>query len=105
MRQGAVVGEEERTFDVGVEAPHRIEPHVTGHEVRDDGASVRIPHRGDVTPGLVEQEVAERLGTRQRRAVDRDEIDRGIGQRREVADDRAVDRDAALGDEALSSPS
>ena len=41
---------------------------------------------------------------RQRGAVDHDDVQGGIGQRRQFAHDRAVDGDTALGDEALSSP-
>ena len=105
MRQGAVVRQEQHAFDVGVETPDRIEPRLLGHELRHDGPPMRIAHGGDVALGLVEEHVAERFAPREDASVDGDDVDVGIGQRRQLADDRAVDGDAAFGDEALSSPS
>src|SRR5947208_1875042 len=83
------------------EAPDRVEPDVIRHEVRDDRSALWVADGRDVAAWLVDEDVVERFGTRQRRAVDRHDIHRGIGQRGQLADHRAVDRDTALGDEAL----
>ena len=105
MRQRAVVRQEQHAFDVGVETPDRIESHVIGNELRDDGPPLGIADGRHVATRFVEEDVAERLGARQRGSVDRDDVEEGIGQRRQLAHHRAVDGDTALGDEALSSPS
>ena len=104
LRERAVVGEEQRALHVGVEPPDRIEARVAGHEVGHHGAPLRIADGGDVSAGFVEEEVAQRFTARQRRAVDGDEVDVGVGQRRQLAGDDPVDRDATVPDEPVSPP-
>ena len=105
VRERAIVGQEQRSFDVGVEPSDRIEPDAVGDEIGDDGPSLGVAHGRDVAARLVQEQIAERFGAGQRPAVDSDEIGPGIGERRQVPDDRAVDGDAAFGDELLSAPS
>lgn len=104
MRERSVVREQQHAFDVGVETADGIEPHVAGHEVGDDGTPLRIAHGGDVAARLVEEQIPERLGARERATVDGDDVDVRIGQRRQLTGHDPVDGDAALGDEALSPP-
>src|SRR5207247_11135434 len=92
-------------FDVPVEAADGIEPRVdVADEVGDDWATARILDRSHVPGGLVQDEVLLGLRARQRTAVDGDDVALGIGQRAELAGHGAVDGDAAVGDEPVSSP-
>jgi len=104
VRQRAVVGQEEHTLDVDVETANGKEPHVSGHQIRDDGPPLRILARADVAGWLVEQQVLPRLGRPHALAVEPHVVDVGIGQRPRLAHDDAVDGDAAVEDEAVSSP-
>jgi len=52
----------------------------------------------------VEEQILSRLGVADGPAVEADVVDVGIGQRPRLMDDDAVDGDAALEDEAISSP-
>jgi hypothetical protein len=102
--QLAVVGEEEGALDVDVEASDGIQPHDGRHEIGDHGAPLGVVARGDVAGGLVEQQVLPRLGGAHGPAVEPDVVDARIGQRPRLADDDAVDGDAAVEDEEVSSP-
>jgi len=105
VRQVTVVGHEQRALDVPVEASNGIEPRVdVAHEIGDDGAAAGIADARDVAGGLVQDQIMPGLRPRQRTAVERDDVALGIGQRTELASDGAVDRDAAFGDEPVSSP-
>jgi len=104
MREGAVVGEEQDALDVDVEAADRKETRIARDEIGDHRAPVGIVARADVTGGLVEQQVLRRLGRAHASAVEPDVVDLQIRQRPRLANDDAVDGDAALEDEAISSP-
>jgi len=104
VSERAVVGQQEHAFDVGVETADRKQPCSARNEIGDDGAPVGIVARADVAGGLVQQQVLPGLGATDRAAVEPDVVDVGIGQRPRLADDDAVDGDAALEDEPISSP-
>src|SRR5204862_4354201 len=64
VRQRAVVREEQRALDVGVETSDRVEPDVIRHEVRDDRSALWVADGRDVAAWLVDEDVVERFGTR-----------------------------------------
>ncbi len=64
VRQGAVVRQQQRAFDVPVEPSDGIQTHVPLHEIGDDRASLGIAQGGHVAAGLVQQHVPRRLGRR-----------------------------------------
>ena len=103
MREGAVVGEHQGALDVHVEPAHREEPRVGPNEVRHHGAAVGVAACGQIAARLVEEDILLGLGRRQRTAVDGDVIAIGVGDGPGLVDDVAVDGDAPLEDEAISS--
>ncbi len=104
VRQRAVIGQEQHTLDVDVEAANGKEARSSGNQIGDDGAPLGIVARADVAGRLVEQQVLPRLSRPHAPAVESHVVDVGIGQRPRLADDDAVDGDAAVEDEAVSSP-
>jgi len=104
VRQRTVVGQEQDALDVDVEAADGKEARSSGNQIGDDGPPLGILARTDVAGRLVEQQILPRLGRPHALAVEPHVIDIGIGQRPRLADDDAVDGDAALEDEAVSSP-
>jgi len=95
-----VVGEEQQALGVVVEPAHRI--HVLAHPVQQvdhRSAALRIGTRRDETSRFVEQDVALALGGRQPSAVDADVVGVGVGLGAHLLHRRAVQRDAAVGDE------
>ena len=105
MRQGAVVGEHERAFDVDVEPTHREEAHTRRHEVGHHGTAIGIAAGGQIAARLVEEHVLLALGRGQRAPIDSDLVAIGVGDSPGLAGNVAVDGDAALEDEAISSSS
>ena len=105
MRERAVVRHQQRALDVPVEATYGIEPRVdVGDELAHHRTPARIADRRDVPGGLVQQQIVLGFRARQRTAVDGDDVALGIGERGQLACDGAVDGDAAVGDEPISSP-
>ena len=104
MRQRAVVGQEEHTLDVDVEAADGKEARVGPHQVRYHRPAIGIAARGQIPAGLVKEDVLLRLRGRQATAVDGDVVAVGVGDGPRLADDVAVDGDTSLEDEAISSP-
>ena len=105
MGERAVVGKDQQALDVHVEPPYRKEPRVGSKELRHHGAAVGVAACGQIAARLVEQDVLLRLGRRQRTAIDGDLIAIGIGNGPRLVDDVAVEGDASIEDEAISSPS
>jgi len=101
--QLAVVGEEQQTLGVEVEAPDRIQlARVGRQEIEDDGPAGRIAPGGDVSARLVEEQVLQRGAPGQRSPVDRDAIVLGIRLRARLEPDGAVDGDASFREQPFS---
>lgn len=80
LGQGAVVGEEEKTFAGVVETADGVNAFgKIAEELHDGGATFGIADRGDVAFGFVHQEIDETLRARERLAVDGDGVGGGIG--------------------------
>ena len=107
----AVVGHEEQAFGEVVEAAHGVEAgqlaveagdlllRSLGEELDDGGAVLRVVEGGDVAAGLVEHEVAVRLGAAEELAVDADVVAGGVVAGAEGGDGGAVDLHAAFEDD------
>src|SRR4051812_19028695 len=105
VREVAVVRDQERSLGVVIEAADRVDALVDAHEVLRDGrTALGIGERGDGRRGLVEQEIDLVLRLGDDAAVHADDIVRGVGFGAELANDRAVQLDAALLDELLRLP-
>src|SRR5262249_61249893 len=77
---------------------------VASPEVGHPGAAVGSAARSQVAARFFEEDVFLRFGPRQGAAIDGDLIAIGVGAGPRLADDVAVDGDASLDDEAISSP-
>ncbi len=53
----AVVGEQQRAFDVGVQPTHRKQAGAAGQQIRHDRPALRITQRGHDAAGLVQENV------------------------------------------------
>jgi hypothetical protein len=74
MREGAIVGEEKKSFCIHVEATHREDAWFDGYQFDDRGATLRIVSRCNDPSRLVQQVVHESGFDTDRHAVDFDLI-------------------------------
>ena len=72
-----------------------------GEQVHDGGATFGIADGGDVTLGLVEEEVDEGLRALQGLAIDANDIAIAVGLGALLGDDGAIESDASGGDNFL----
>ena len=96
-RQLAVVGQEEQPFGLEIQTAHGI--HVLAHaaqQIDDRRTPLRIRSRRQVTARLVQQEIAVMLDDLDPAAVHADVVVCRIRFRAELADSRAIHRDAAV---------
>ena len=102
VREIAVVGEQQQSLGVLVEAPDREDPRLEGHEVRDAATTVRIAGRRHHAGGLVQQEVHE-AGSRADRARRRLRCDPTAGSTLSPSvATRPLTRDDAVFDQLLA---
>ena len=101
-RQVAVVGQEQQTLGVVIQAPDRI--HVffdPTDQVDDCRTTLRIRPRRHVAARLVQQQVAMVFRQPDPASVDADVVARRVGLRAQLADGAAVHGDAAFEHEPL----
>ena len=99
----AVVGEEQETLGVGVEAADGEHARLVGHELDDRAPALRIVRRGHHPGRLVEEVVHEVGGGRYPDAVDLDAVALRVDPAPQLGH-LAVDGDAAVLDELLAHP-
>ncbi len=101
--QGAVVGEQQQPFGVGVEATDREDPGIGGNQVDDNGSSLGVRGGGDDAERLVEQVVDQAGAHRGGDPVDGHLVGVGIDP---AAEDRhlAVHAHPARTDEVIAFP-
>src|SRR5262249_34179735 len=93
----AVIGQNQQTFGVEVESADRI--HVLAdisQEINHGRAALRIRARRDVSFRLVPQEIPMPFWPRDPSSVHSDVVARGIRLRAELANRRAIYRDATF---------
>ena len=96
MRQVAVIGEQQQAFAGVVEASDGIHADANAmQQIHDRGPALGIADRGDVSLGLVHQQVNVVLGAVQQLAVDANVVNVDVGLGAEFGDDLSVDRDQA----------
>jgi len=101
----AVVGEEQQTFGVVVEAADGENPHPKALEkVGHDGAPFGVLQGGDIPHRLIEKNVHALLVNGDRFAVDGNGVPGGVGLGAQLGDRRTVHRDAPVGDHPLGLP-
>ena len=100
IRQLAVVGEQQQTGRIDVEATHVVEAlGVISDQIGNRGASLRVTHRRDGPNRLVDgQHDVLRLVENQALAVDVNDLRCGVNAHALAAHDRAVDAHAAIRD-------
>ncbi len=101
VSERAVVGEQQQSLDVGIEAAHRIEA-CHGDEIAHGEPPLRIVPRRDIAAWLVEHHVALRRGRRDGTAVDGDDVPHRIRKSAELARQGAVDGDVTVEDQAVT---
>lgn len=99
----AVVGQEEESLGITVEATDRIDPLRHVDELHDGPAVALVLRRGDVAARFVENDITRSLGP-QEFAVDADLGANRIGFCAEFGYNIAVDSDAPLGDQGFGDP-
>ncbi len=105
VREVAVIGEQEQTFGVVVEAPDGEEPRAfRWQEVDHDRPTLGIGAAADIAARLVQEDVGPRLRAAQELAVEGDPVGLGIGLGARLAPDLAVDGNASGREERFSSP-
>jgi hypothetical protein len=98
----AVVGEQKQPFAGVVEAAHGIDPRPHPVEqIHDRRTMFGIVERGDVSLGLVHQQINMALGPLQEFAVDADVIHRRISLASQFGDDQPVYGHESAGDDLL----
>ena len=103
LGQGAVVGEDEQPFAVGVEPPHREDARFVGHELDHGGPVLRVV-RGRDHPSRLVQEVVDQPGQHgQDHAVETDLVDGDVDTATELGP-FAVDRHPSPGDQLFTGP-
>jgi hypothetical protein len=101
MGQSPVVGEEEKSFCIHVEATNREDAWFDGHQFDNSGATLRIVCRCN-DPGRLVQQVVHQSGfDTDRHAIDCDLIGIRINPTPEIGN-RAVDRDTAISDQVFT---
>ena len=96
LREAAVVREQDEALGRHVETPDREEAGDRGDEAHHRWPVLGVASRGDDAARLVQDEVDERPRRLHSDAVDADVVRLDVGLRPQLADDLAVDRDAAL---------
>jgi len=99
----AVVGEQQQTFGLAVEASDRVDPLRNLDQLHHRLAVALVAHGRDIAAGLVEQQVARRLASEQL-AVNVDLACLGIDLGAELGDDGAVNRHAPGHDQLFGPP-
>jgi hypothetical protein len=89
----AVVGQQEKTFGISVQAPNGVDPFRYVHEIHHRSSVTFVTGRGDVSARFVQQQVAGALAF-QELAVDTDHGSNRIGFCAELGHDLAIDADA-----------
>lgn len=105
IRQFAIVGEQEQSARVHVEAAHGIEPRLTGmfDECRREAASLRIRIRADESRWLVQHHIDVSLRRSKWSPVNVDFVLERIDPRRQRVDDFAIHLDESLCNHDLGS--
>src|SRR5262249_803203 len=94
--------QQQQAFARVIEAPYWVDaPARRMHQVHHRGPAFGIRDGGDISFGLVQQEINTALRTAQKFAVYLDVIARGIGLATKLRANLAVARDPALGDQLL----
>jgi len=101
MREGAIVGEEKKSFCIHVEATHREDAWFDGYQFDDRGATLRIVSRCNDPSRLVQQVVHESGFDTDRHAVDFDIIGIRIDATSEIGN-RSVHGDTAISDQVFT---
>src|SRR5665648_69518 len=103
LGETAVVGQQQQSLGVGVQAPDVEEPLLAvADEVSYARTTEIVTHRRDHTQGLVEGKVDARLVKLNPGPIDVDRLGVGIDPHTQLADDMPVDLDAACADEVLA---
>jgi hypothetical protein len=105
LGERAVIGQEQQSFGVVVEAAHRVDVLAdVGQQVEHGRPPLGVLARRHVAPRLVEQDVAMTRGDADARTVDADVVASRFCARSEFQHGGAVHRDAALRDERFGGP-
>ena len=107
MDKGAVVREKEQPLTLGVEPTHRAQQWLAGkvHKRRDRSRCVGIGECGRNTARLVQRDIVPASGdSRNRPAVERDLLGRGIRADTEFGDNDPVDCHAAFPNPLFRAP-
>ena len=102
VREIAVIGEQQQTAGVGIEAADRVQACTTRQELADGATALRVVERGDDADRFVDDVVDVLRTATDRLAVDRDPITRVLDLGSRLGDDVAVHRDTALRDEVVT---
>ena len=100
VRHVAVVREEEKPLGVSVQPSDRVDPLGEVHQLHHGPAASLVAHRRDVAAGLVDHQVAERLGPEES-AVDPDLGKDWIDLCPELRHDHTVHHDPTLADQVF----
>jgi hypothetical protein len=101
MREGAIVGEQEKPFGIHVEATHREDAGFDWHQFDHRGTTLRIVSSCDHPGRLVEQVVDQTGFDSDCHAIDRDLVGIRIHTPSEISD-RSIDGDTAVSDQVLT---
>jgi hypothetical protein len=99
MRELAVVGQQQQSFAVIIQAAHRKHAFADpAHQVHHGLPTLRVGNRGHAFLGLVERDIGQVFGRVQRASVDLDVIIVYIGLGTQLGDGLPVHRNAAFDD-------
>jgi hypothetical protein len=98
MRKVTVVGQEQKTFRIVIQPPHRVDPHLDAlQQIVHHGPALRIGHGRDESGRFVQHDVGRRLLGIDQFAVHLDVIFRGISLGPQLGDHLTVHAHSAFG--------
>ena len=102
MGKCTIIGEEDQAFALLVEPSNVKEPpEMSWDEVKDGRPSTFVGSRADNPFRFMQEDVSRRGGSQRRFSRDSDVVSR-INDRRQVANEMAIDRNLAFSDEDLA---